>query len=184
MRKDAELNRQKILATARRLFEARGVAAVSMKDVAESAGIGPGTLYRHYAHKSTLCLALVTDRVQTFVTANMAYLQTTAADPHERFNVVVGRYLDVREANVELLTSVEAGEPGRAAFYQSDLYTGLARLFQTVIGDLKPELTAAQRRFQADMLIAMLKSTSYAFQRQYRQLSRAAILEQLCQLMS
>ncbi|RRK10289.1 TetR/AcrR family transcriptional regulator [Lactiplantibacillus garii] len=183
MRKDARQNQKKILTTARQLFSARGVDAVSMKDIASAAGIGAGTLYRHYAHKSTLCLALVTDRVRAFITDCDQYLITSQADAVEQFNVVLGRYLSIREANMALLTNVEAGEPGRLQFYQSELYRDLAQLFRRVISNLTPGLTTATLTFRTDMLIAMLKSTSYAFQRNERQLSQTEILTELRQLL-
>lgn len=183
MRKDSIQNQTKILNTARELFADRGIDKVSMKDIATSAGIGAGTLYRHYAHKSTLCLALVTDRIEEFIHDNQKYLKTNDADTIEQFNVVIGKYLKVRETNMELLKNVESGELGRLQFYQSELYSELTKLFQTVISGLTPDLTAEALIFRTDMLIAMLKSTSYAFQRQERQLSREEILEQLLELL-
>lgn len=181
MRKDAQANQQKILTVARQLFDQYGVAAVSMKDIATAAGIGAGTLYRHYEHKSTLCLALVTDRVANFVLTSNDYLVRTTAAASDQFDEVLRRYLTIREANMALLASVEAGEPGRLQFYESQLYHDLAQLFKQVILGLRPTLSAAELTFRADMLIAMLKSTSYAFQREQRQLSREAILRQLHQ---
>jgi Transcriptional regulator len=183
VRKDSLQNQAKILKTARELFAAQGVENVSMKDIATTAGIGAGTLYRHYAHKSTLCLALVTERIQVFINNNQQYLVTSTADATEQFNVVIGDYLKIREVNMELLKSVEAGEPGRLQFYQSELYQDLTRLFQTVINGLTPSLSAKTLTFRTDMLIAMLKSTSYAFQRQERQLSQEEILTELRQLL-
>lgn len=183
MRKDALENQTKILNVARQLFKSQGVEAVSMKDIAVAAKIGPGTLYRHYAHKSTLCLALVTDRVQAFITENRKYLETSNADATEQFTVVLGQYLQIREANMELLTNVEAGEPGRLKFYQSELYQDLTQLFQQVIAGLTPGLSNKTLTFRTDMLIAMLKSTSYEFQRQNRQLSQDEILTELKQLL-
>jgi hypothetical protein len=50
-RRDAAENRQQVLAAASRLFAARGVAAVSMDEIAREACVGKGTLYRRYAHK-------------------------------------------------------------------------------------------------------------------------------------
>jgi hypothetical protein len=137
-----------------------------MKDIATAAGIGVGTLYRNYAHKSTLCLTLVTDRVHDFVVDSQKYLTISSADATDQFNFVIGKYLKIRESNMELLQNVEAGEPGRLQFYQSELYQELTELFQTIISNLTPDLSAKTLTFRTDMLIAMLKSTSYAFQRQ------------------
>src|SRR3954453_10780945 len=58
-RRDSIENRQRILATARRLFAEQGADETSMNQLAQAAGVGPGTLYRHFAHKGVLYAALL-----------------------------------------------------------------------------------------------------------------------------
>src|SRR5690606_37833343 len=58
-RRDARENRQRLLAAAKRLFAAQGVDATSMHEIARTAGVGQGTLYRHFADKAELCHALL-----------------------------------------------------------------------------------------------------------------------------
>jgi len=64
LRKDAELNRLRILAAAREVFRDRGVAA-TLNDVAHHAGLGVGTVYRRFADKEELVDALFADMVNT-----------------------------------------------------------------------------------------------------------------------
>ena len=63
LRKDAELNRRRILAAAREVFRDRGVAA-TLNDVAHHAGLGVGTVYRRFADKEELIDALFDDMVE------------------------------------------------------------------------------------------------------------------------
>src|SRR5579863_3572769 len=63
-RKDAERNRRRLLAAAREVFRDRGVAA-TLHDVARQAGLGVGTVYRHFANKEELIDALFDDMVET-----------------------------------------------------------------------------------------------------------------------
>src|SRR5580693_10398744 len=63
-RKDAVRNRQRLLAAAREVFRERGVAG-TLNDVAHHAGLGVGTVYRHFAKKEELIDALFEDMVET-----------------------------------------------------------------------------------------------------------------------
>ena len=53
MRADARRNYDKILATARVVFTERGTDA-SLDEIAKRAGVGPGTLYRHFPTREAL----------------------------------------------------------------------------------------------------------------------------------
>ena len=58
-RSDAVKNRALLLETAQRLFDEQGLEQVSMSAIAEAAGVGKGTLYRHFKNKSDLAYELL-----------------------------------------------------------------------------------------------------------------------------
>jgi AcrR family transcriptional regulator len=66
MRADAARNRARLLAVAYETFAAEGLA-VSIDEIARRAGVGPGTIYRHFPTKVALFEAVIADRVRTIV---------------------------------------------------------------------------------------------------------------------
>jgi AcrR family transcriptional regulator len=61
-RADAVRNRARIVETAREVFTARGADA-SLEEIARGAGVGIGTLYRHFPTRDDLVEAVFRDRV-------------------------------------------------------------------------------------------------------------------------
>jgi len=60
-RADARRNRDRILSAANAAFEREGVDA-SLDEIARSAGVGPGTLYRHFPTREHLLTEVLHDR--------------------------------------------------------------------------------------------------------------------------
>ncbi|SEQ94803.1 TetR/AcrR family transcriptional regulator [Microlunatus flavus] len=65
VRSDAQQNRERILEVARELFAGDG--STSMNQVAQRAGVGAGTLYRHFATREALVLAVYEAEVDRVV---------------------------------------------------------------------------------------------------------------------
>jgi AcrR family transcriptional regulator len=78
MRADAVKNRQRILDAAAEVFATKGVS-VPIDLVAARAGVGVGTLYRHFPNKEALFEAIVLTKVEDLVTE--ARNAATAEDP-------------------------------------------------------------------------------------------------------
>jgi AcrR family transcriptional regulator len=62
LRRDAELNRRRIIEAAREVFAARGLAA-TLDDVAHRAGVGIGTVYRRFPTKEALVEVALEERL-------------------------------------------------------------------------------------------------------------------------
>jgi AcrR family transcriptional regulator len=61
-RADAQRNRARVLSAAERVFAERGTAA-STEEVARAAGVGVGTVFRHFPSKEALLQALIVQRL-------------------------------------------------------------------------------------------------------------------------
>ena len=76
LRRDAELNRRRLMVAAREVFRDRGLTA-TLDDVARHAGLGVGTAYRHFANKEELVDAVFDDMIDQVE----ASAREAAADP-------------------------------------------------------------------------------------------------------
>ena len=113
-RADAARNRRKILETAARLFEQRGVAAVSLDAVAAAAGVGKGTLFRRFGDKSGLAAALLDAQERTLQEAILRGPPPLGpgAEPRRRIAAFMAVYLDYALANLDLVRMSETASPG------------------------------------------------------------------------
>jgi AcrR family transcriptional regulator len=154
-RADARRNYEKVLAAAREAF-AEGGESTALEEIARRAGVGIGTLYRHFPNRQALVEALYLDEVDEvcrsaadFADAEpwealngwferfIAYLATKRALAHELLN-----YLD-RDAQLfqsSRAALFEAGEPllkraQEAGAVRSDVEIG--EVIQMVMGIAK-----------------------------------------------
>lgn len=86
MRADARRNRARILEAARELF-ASEQPEVGIDEVARRAGVGIGTVYRHFPDKEALMGALVRERFQLF---NERLAKVVADELAEPFDALAG----------------------------------------------------------------------------------------------
>lgn len=78
LRRDAELNRQRIIEAARVVFAERGLAA-GHDDVAHRAGVGIGTVYRRFPTKEALLEVALEERFERHAAAAEAALRAPTA---------------------------------------------------------------------------------------------------------
>lgn len=73
LRADAARNRVRVLQTAYETFAAEGLS-VPVDEIARRAGVGAGTVYRHFPTKEDLFAAVVEDRLRHIVAVGRALL--------------------------------------------------------------------------------------------------------------
>ncbi|MFF7443135.1 TetR/AcrR family transcriptional regulator [Streptomyces sp. NPDC008122] len=107
-RTDARANRERLLAAAAEVFAEAGPGA-SLNEIARRAGVGPGTLYRHFPNRPALLTALLRDRIETLCARAEALRAADSPDDalaewlgafltHARVNQGMGGALLVEEA--------------------------------------------------------------------------------------
>jgi AcrR family transcriptional regulator len=99
LRADARRNRERILQAARYACAEHG-ARVQMDDVARGAGVGVGTVYRHFPTKDALIAALVAEKFR--VTTQNLRDALEIEDPWEAFAEGLRRNAEVMAADVAL----------------------------------------------------------------------------------
>ena len=80
LRADAARNRARVLEVAYETFAAEGLA-VPIDEIARRAGVGAGTVYRHFPTKEDLYRAVIEDRISRIVEDGRAVL--ASGDPGE-----------------------------------------------------------------------------------------------------
>ncbi len=143
LRADARRNRERVLRTAQQLFAARGLG-VSLDEIARGAGVGPGTVHRHFPAKEALYLAVATDQLEQLVAEGEGLAAT--GDPGALFTLL-SRMMASGAENVAVKSALEAAEldlriaaPGVAA----DLTRQVAGLLSRAqaAGVVRHDLTA------------------------------------------
>jgi AcrR family transcriptional regulator len=124
LRADARRNRARVLDVAEQTFAQRGLA-VSVDEIARQAGVGVGTIYRHFPTKEALFGAIVVDRIQRL--ADEARELTDADDPGEAFFRFFSHVIEEAALNKALYEALSE-----------------AAGVETVVGELGAQLTAAQ----------------------------------------
>jgi AcrR family transcriptional regulator len=108
LRADAQRNRDKVLRAARDAFAASGYG-VPLDEIAARAGVGPGTVYRHFPSKENLFEAVIAARVADLT--DDARHRASDADPGGAFFGFLGRFREEAAAKRDLPDAIAITGP-------------------------------------------------------------------------
>src|SRR4051812_46336927 len=97
-----ERRSDEILSAATEIFARDGYACADLQDVADSIGVGKGTLYRYFANKQTLFQAAV-DRVMSSMQDHIDAQIASIDDPLLRIAAAVRAYLEFFDSHPEFV---------------------------------------------------------------------------------
>ena len=141
LRADARRNRDKLVATARTVFAERGLDA-SLDEIATRAGVGSGTLYRHFPTRDDLVTAVFLERMAENVAAVERAQQSE--DPWEGFAGFVRETCRAQAADRGMADLMAIGHRGRALrAMRTRAYDGFTALVDRAKagGSLRADLT-------------------------------------------
>ncbi|MFC5469356.1 TetR/AcrR family transcriptional regulator [Cohnella suwonensis] len=180
-RRDAVEHRKLILQTAQQLFHQHGVQPVSMHQIAKTAGIGQATLYRRYAHKGDLCMAMLVDFAGSLAERVEAFLEShRSSSPLDRVSGIVDAWIDAIEEQSELILEMESYtscDSERGNFFLSPLYRFFCDKFSSVFDEIAEakRSTAIDGEFAAHAMICALSPMGYFHLKQGKGMSTEEI---------
>ena len=110
-RADARRNVDALLEAARTVFDTSGVDAPA-KEITDLAGVGVGTLYRHFPQRADLVKAVVEDGIDAVAEAGPEL--SAAFGPVEALRRWIDRFTDLLGMKRGLATALHSGDPAFA----------------------------------------------------------------------
>ena len=173
-REAAARNEEKLLQTARNLLRSPDATTLDMRDIAQAAGVGVGTLYRRFGDKAGLLAAVIGDDervLQEAVLRGPPPLGPGAA-ADERLAAFIDAMVALTERNLGALLVTEATPPGRL---KVGSYAGWRQHLVLLLRELRTDLDVRDAGWYADMLLASVDAQLFAFQRRELKLSQRRI---------
>jgi AcrR family transcriptional regulator len=130
VRADAQRNIDTLLRSAMTVFASSGVNA-PVREIAEKAGVGIGTVYRHFPQRSDLIVAVFRHEVDAC--ADTASVLATEYEPGEALARWMQRYVDFITAKRGLAAALHSGDPAYdalPAYFQKRLRPALQALLK------------------------------------------------------
>src|SRR5580704_11067269 len=140
-RADAQRNRDRILEVAKLAFTRSG-ANTSLDDIASQAGVGPGTLYRHFPTREELLQAVYRSEMEKLVAAERKFAQSMP--PLEALRAWLLLFVEAIEAKQLIAPALSTliGDPKKVfAASHDQIHEALSALVKRAIksGDMRKD---------------------------------------------
>ncbi len=141
-RADALRNIETLLHAAKAVFAASGVDA-PVREIADKASVGAGTLYRHFPQRADLIAAVF--RREIDACADAAAALAAAHRPGEALALWLQRYVDFVAAKRGLAAALHSGDPAYdalPAYFDAHLRPALRDLLANAVeaGEARPDI--------------------------------------------
>jgi AcrR family transcriptional regulator len=145
-RADAERNVGALLEAAKSVFARSGVDAPA-KEITDLAGVGVGTLYRHFPQRSDLVVAVLQHEIDALADAGVAL--SAGAEPRAALTAWLHRYTEFVGTKRGLASALHSGDPAFDAlpsYFMSRLEPIVDSLLAaaTKTGDIRADVSATE----------------------------------------
>jgi AcrR family transcriptional regulator len=142
VRADAQRNMDTLLRSAMKVFAKSGVDA-PVREIADKAGVGIGTVYRHFPQRSDLIVAVFRHEVDSC--ADAAAALASKHEPGEALARWMQRYVDFISAKRGLAAALHSGDPAYdslPAYFHKRLRPALQSLLEAAVaaGQVRPDI--------------------------------------------
>ncbi|NUP41946.1 MAG: TetR/AcrR family transcriptional regulator [Streptomyces sp.] len=146
-RADARRNQETLLDAAASIFVASGVEA-PVRDIAAKAGVGVGTIYRHFPTRADLIIAVYRHQVEACAEAGPALLASSAT-PHAALGQWINLFVDflvTKHGLAAVLQSDNAGFETLHAYFLDRLVPVCTQLLDAAVdaGEIRSDVAAIQ----------------------------------------
>ncbi|MFI0780042.1 TetR/AcrR family transcriptional regulator [Streptomyces sp. NPDC021212] len=146
-RKDARRNKETLLDAAATVFVRSGVEA-PVRDIAAEAGVGMGTIYRHFPTRADLIIAVYRHQVEACAEAGPALLASSPT-PHAALGQWINLFVDflvTKHGLAAVLQSDSSGFDTLHAYFLDRLLPVCTQLLDAAVesGEIRSGLTALE----------------------------------------
>jgi AcrR family transcriptional regulator len=141
-RADGERNRVRLLETAKAAFAEKGSGA-SLDEIARTAGVGAGTLYRHFRSRDALVAAVYRNETEQLVAAATRLAETHAPVMALReWLLLFVDYIATKHGMHEVLNSIVGGTSDLYSASSAQVKLAMAKLADRAVasGDIRLDL--------------------------------------------
>lgn len=141
-RADAQRNRERILEVAKKEFTRSGANA-SLEEIGKKAGVGPGTLYRHFPTREDLLVAVYRSEIEKLAAAERTLVDTLP--PVEALRAWLLLFVDAVETKhiIAPVLNTLVGDPQKVfEAFHGQIHEALRALVKRAIksGDIRKDL--------------------------------------------
>jgi AcrR family transcriptional regulator len=170
-RTDAQRNRERLLEVAKEAFTKSGANA-SLDDIAKEAGVGAGTLYRHFPTRDALIEAVYRTEVEKLAEAQRKFAEVMS--PVEALRAWMLLFIDYIATKQIIAPALNTLVGGPSKLYEgsrAQIYEAIRALVKRAIksGDLRKDLDAI------DLLRALVGVSNVATSPDWRQSARRLV---------